>query len=75
VWPANSGNDDFREGRFRIVETLFLFPLAGLNVVIAIVLYGALSGEIRQLRNDIRRFAKRRRRDRRRPRSEPDASR
>jgi len=56
------------------VEMLFLIPLTGLNVVIAILLYAALSGEIRQLRDDIRRFAKRRRRDRRRGRSEPEAS-
>ncbi|MCY4636593.1 MAG: hypothetical protein OXG04_19190 [Acidobacteria bacterium] len=56
------------------MEMLFLIPLTGLNVVIAILLYAALSGEIRQLRDDIRRFAKRRRRDRRRGRSEPEAS-
>jgi len=52
---------------------LFLVPLACFNVVIAILLYAALSGDIRQLRHDIRRFARRRRRDRRRRRSAPDA--
>ncbi len=52
-----------------------IFPLVGFNVVIAIFLYTALAYEIGQLREDIRRFAKRKRSDRRRPRSEPDVTR
>ncbi len=52
-----------------------IFPLVGFNVVIAIFLYTALAYEIGQLREDIRRFAKGKRSDRRRPRSEPDVTR
>ena len=68
IEPEPAPPHDFEETR-----RLFLIPLVALNVVIAFVLHAALSGEIGQLRKDIRRFAKRGRRDRRRPRSEPDA--
>ena len=57
------------------MEMYYIVPLVGFNVVIAILLYAALANEIGQLREDIRRFAKRKRSDRRRPRSEPDVTR
>ena len=57
------------------MDTYDIFPLVGFNVVIAIFLYTALAYEIGQLREDIRRFAKRKRSDRRQPRSEPDVTR
>ena len=57
------------------VEPLDLIPLAFFNVLIALLLYTALSGEIGRLRKDIRRFARRQRSDRRRPRSVRDARR
>ena len=46
------------------MEMLILIPLASLNVVIALFLYAALSGEIGQLRADIGRCARCHRRDR-----------
>lgn len=46
------------------MEMLFHISLASLNVVIALFLYAALSGEIGRLRADIERCARCHRRDR-----------
>ena len=54
---------------------VLLVPVAFFNVGVALFLYASLGHQIGQLRQDIRRFAKRKRPDRRRPRSEPDARR
>ena len=56
-------------------DTYDISPLVGFNVVTAMFLYTALAYQIGQLRDDIRRFAKRKRSDRRQPRSEPDLTR
>ena len=55
------------------MDTLYLIPLACFNVLIALLLYIALSGDIGRLRKDMRRFARQQRSDRRRPRSVRDS--
>ena len=62
--PGRAASDEIHDGRRN-----------ELNVGVALFLYATLGDQIGQLREDIRRFAKRKRPDRRRPRSEPDARR
>ena len=78
-WDRQFGNDNSTKG-VQAVDTydminVLLVPVAFFNVGVALFLYASLGHQIGQLRQDIRRFAKRKRPDRRRPRSEPDARR